>query len=51
MRSPLCLAGVILVRRALEEASDTHPSGQKEVKELVALYAELSDRLRAGLDR
>jgi len=46
----LCLAGVLLVRRALETAcGETEPS--QELRALVDVYASLAQSLRAGLDR
>lgn len=48
----LCLAGVMLTRRAFEEAIKTAPPQRRDaLKELVALYASLSSRLRTGLDK
>ncbi|NQU75005.1 MAG: hypothetical protein HQ546_01665 [Planctomycetes bacterium] len=48
----LCLAGAILVRRSLQEAS-RHAMAQetKRIVELEQRYADLADRLRAGLDK
>jgi len=48
----LCLAGVALVRRALAEALETAPLKRRDaLTKLVELYASLSIRLRAGLDK